>query len=1123
MTSPEPSNHSASPSAFDQLRDCLDRVAPPSVDGSRVPESAYPALLTLHEEFTDLHSRTLKSVASMRLAWPYLSNSEPAAAPSDVVSLGSLNLPVFQSKDAEKDSRIEYLEAKVRELEGLAASASKDASELRDRAAQGSVLMTPLGASEAPRAADSVDAECVAGIRDGINRRNEEKLKQIFNKLKDASGGLSGKNMIAALREAHAPIIPRDETEAAEVMKQFDWNGNPSLDFGKFQQVVSIPDDLQLWFSERQLPFAADALRPLVNKLLPQDESERVKDQLKALNQLSPSDIQRSATAFCSVFPEMLKTLHEELNVSFNAQSKMAAAVEADAAKAAMGEPTKFGGFYKASCGSVSDFHKGIAGRVGLPQLNFMKAMRQEHCERAGCDVEFVTSNYKIRTTPKNEWNYIVNGVAPPDQDMGHGRTIVPIQELFEMSKKAKMELIEEEVIAIVLYTGPMFYVYNAILRRFPLKTETDFSVSIFEKGDNLYSTTIFVLVSAIQKLCRRTRIPEGMLVYRGMGGRMDLPDIFFQTDEYGRSGYAEWGFLSTTANRDIALQYSGVKEGLPKAMVMVIETSSIDRGASLAEFSQYPEEREFLYLPCSFIQRTRPGNSRVQVLDDGLVVFVYVKVNLNIRTQTVEELRDQKRSMHLVSARSIAQEVNIVVTEWISSKLQQGIDLNHYVGDVSKFKEGFISQCKQLIDAHDKKNHEDYADDATYRQMITEVLDLKGVAVETTKWQETRMRLRDHDFRSAKLGTTLHGHNHYVNVVAFHPTEPILASCSDDCTVKLWRFRSDAAEATNILTWKAHDDSVKSVAFDPNATILATGSQDKTVKLWMLNDKNSIPNCLATLKGHKDSVNSVAFYPTDCILVSGSEDKTIKLWLLKPDNWKKFECLATLNGHEGSVDSIAIHPASPFLASGSEDATVKLWRFAKGSKSAKCVATLEGHGTESGEARVAENGNDGRDEDEEEDEEEEEEEESDGNAEDDEDDEEEDDEEEDDEEEGCVNAVAFHPTQPILASGSDDATVRLWRFSFDIAGPQTPSCFAILRGHVDYVLSVAFHPTEPILASGGCEDDKSVRLWRLGENSATCFGRLKGHSDSVMSVAFHPTAPILATGSSDNSTKLWR
>ena len=40
---------------------------------------------------------------------------------------------------------------------------------------------------------------------------------------------------------------------------------------------------------------------------------------------------------------------------------------------------------------------------------------------------------------------------------------------------------------------GPMFAIYNAILRRFPKDT-----YDVYAKADNKFSTTIFVLVSAV-------------------------------------------------------------------------------------------------------------------------------------------------------------------------------------------------------------------------------------------------------------------------------------------------------------------------------------------------------------------------------------------------------------------------------------------------------------------------------------------------------------------------------------------------------------------------------------------------------------------------------------------------
>ena len=118
------------------------------------------------------------------------------------------------------------------------------------------------------------------------------------------------------------------------------------------------------------------------------------------------------------------------------------------------------------------------------------------------------------------------------------------------------------------------------------------------------------------------------------------------------------------------------------------------------------------------------------------------------------------------------------------------------------------------------------------------------------------------------------------------------------------------------------------------------------------------------------------------------------------------------------------------------------------------------------------------------------------------------------------VTSVAFHPTAPLLATGSADYTTRLWVLSSDNS---SATCMATLAGHSFWVTSVAFHPTAPLLATGS--SDKTARLWLLSSNnsSATCVATLETHSSCVKSVAFHPMAPLLATGSSDNTVRLWR
>ena len=120
----------------------------------------------------------------------------------------------------------------------------------------------------------------------------------------------------------------------------------------------------------------------------------------------------------------------------------------------------------------------------------------------------------------------------------------------------------------------------------------------------------------------------------------------------------------------------------------------------------------------------------------------------------------------------------------------------------------------------------------------------------------------------------------------------------------------------------------------------------------------------------------------------------------------------------------------------------------------------------------------------------------------------------------GSVYDVAFHPSAPYLATGSDDKTAKLWLLKADCGAA---TCVSTLQGHSGSVYSVAFHPSAPYLATGS--GDSTTKLWLLNADcsSATCVSTLQGHSSIVFSVAFHPSAPYLATVSWDKTAKLWR
>lgn len=261
---------------------------------------------------------------------------------------------------------------------------------------------------------------------------------------------------------------------------------------------------------------------------------------------------------------------------------------------------------------------------------------------------------------------------------------------------------------------------------------------------------------------------------------------------------------------------------------------------------------------------------------------------------------------------------------------------------------------------------------------------------------EDATIRLWFHNNTDA---TVLRGHNKWVNAITFSPDGRYLASGSDDKTVRVW----DSFVGEELYSFIGHEGWVGSVSFSPDGKYLASGSGDKTIKLWNMEARELV----ATLAGHEDWVRAY-FSPDGMQLASASGDSTIKLWDVATR-----EVIRTLTGHSDGVLFVSFHPDGTQLASASKDMTVKLWDAATGA----ILHDMHKHTD-------------------------------------------------------WVVSAAFHPEGTTLATASRDNTVQLW----DVA---TGTHIQQLD-HADNVLALAFHPEGNAFASGGL--DTKVHVWKVGD-----------------------------------------
>jgi WD40 repeat protein len=169
-----------------------------------------------------------------------------------------------------------------------------------------------------------------------------------------------------------------------------------------------------------------------------------------------------------------------------------------------------------------------------------------------------------------------------------------------------------------------------------------------------------------------------------------------------------------------------------------------------------------------------------------------------------------------------------------------------------------------------------------------------------------------------------LSGHTERIRWLDFSPDSGMLATASEDKTVRIW----DVAMG-KVLHVLPHEDHVRTVAFSPDGKTLASGSRDRVVKLWDV-DTGQPKGPTAR---HNFSVSCVTYRPDGRQLASSGYDGAVRLWdaeTLKP------QAVLQLGPKQGEIRQVVYTPDGRHLVTANANGTVYVLSLDEAGKATK-------------------------------------------------------------------------------------------------------------------------------------------------------------------------------------------